>query len=139
MPKQVSPKFLELNTTHCPSAQSPKWASISLSVVIQTLRLPRHSDSALLWAPEVLSLQPADGEGKGVELWRVTWEFLRSSCGKDIHHFHSHPTIRTQSTPNCRGVWQWNPPVTQGIGEDIDVSTQTQGHFLSRSARARGN
>lgn len=54
---------------------------------------------------------------------------------RGIHHFHLHPTIGTQSTPNYRGVWKWNLAVAQRIGENIDVSPTDMGQPMPEEIR----
>lgn len=98
MPKQVSPQFLGLNTTHFQSGQSPKWASVFM--VVQNPRLLLHCGSA---RPGPLKSSPFSQQMGNRGVW---------NCAGPRGGFHGlcleaafiMPTVRTQSTPNCRSI-----------------------------------
>ena len=110
------------------SSQSPRWASIFMSVLDP--RLLPYCGSAL--SPFIQQTGM-----KGCGTWRDRQEFLRSKSGNGIRHFHPHSLVRTQSTPNCRKVWKCNLVIAQGmedrgLDEHIEVSPTDTGAYSFR-------
>lgn len=110
------------------SSQSPRWASIFMSV--PDPRLLPHCGSAL--SPFIQQMGM-----KGCGMWRDRQEFLWSESGNGMRHFHPHSLVRTQSTPNCRKVWKCNLVIAQGmedkgLDEHIEVSPTDTGAYSFR-------